>query len=327
MNELHMPLKVDHNNYWDSLVNYSDIILTENTEESDDKAEIFMATIGIAVIFLAVLGIITNILVLILSFCHVTGDFGSYVANLAIVDIVCGIVFAFMGYINVDNKFSFGLMTHSTFAFYGSFGVMVCALVPISLSRVIALTKPHLYNWLFSGRRSLLVCVIFDLAPIALLFMILAVDQDQSKLLYFTYAGLTVLSYIVAFLSNYMVFRIVARHILVVQNLRDHVRLLETRQIALATFAQAIVPLICQVPAFLTLSSIVLLTEPMTNGIVITITQLGLAANPLLDALITIIVIKQYRKEAIICFASVGTCGRRTSAFFDETKPVLETRL
>ncbi|RCN36921.1 hypothetical protein ANCCAN_17184 [Ancylostoma caninum] len=125
--------------------------------------------------------------------------------------------------------------------------------------------------------------------------MIMTVDQEHARWLYFTYAGLTVLSYVVAFLSNYVVFRVVARHIRVVQNLRDHVRLLETRQIALATFAQAIVPLICQVPAFLALSSIILLTEPITNGTVIAITQLGLAANPLLDALITIIVIKQYR--------------------------------
>ncbi|VDM74315.1 unnamed protein product [Strongylus vulgaris] len=223
------------------------------------KDEYFKTAIGISVIFLAMLGILTNILVLILSFCHVTGDFGNLVANLAVVDIACGFVFAFMGFINVeDNKkhFSFGLMTYILLAFYGSFGVMVCALVPISLSRVIALTKPHLSIWLFSGRRSLLVCVLFDLAPIALLFMvdiqlhisqmIMTVGrQERARWLYF-YAGLTVLSYIVAFLSNYMVFRIVARHIRVVQNLRDHVRLLETRQIALATFAQAIVPLICQ---------------------------------------------------------------------------------
>ncbi|KHJ85913.1 hypothetical protein OESDEN_14351 [Oesophagostomum dentatum] len=62
-------------------------------------------------------------------------------------------------------------MTYSAFAFYGSFGVMVCALVPISLSRVVALTKSHLSRWLFSGRRSLVVCVLFDLVPIAILFV------------------------------------------------------------------------------------------------------------------------------------------------------------
>ena len=38
-----------------------------------------------------------------------------------------------------------------------------------------------------------------------------------------------------------------ARHIAVVQNLRDHARLIETRQVAVATLAQAFVPLVCQV--------------------------------------------------------------------------------
>ncbi|RCN36923.1 hypothetical protein ANCCAN_17186 [Ancylostoma caninum] len=196
------------------------------------------------------------------------------------------------------------LMVYSVFIFYGSFGVMVCALVPISLSRVISLTKPHLSNWLFSGRRSIAICVLFDVIPIvALICMNIAVGKEHKRWLNSAYTGLTILSYIVAFLLNYIVFRIVARHIRVVQNLRDHARLLETRQIALATFAQAIIPLICQVsfirirqklyvPAFLSWFT---MRKPMTSWTVTAIAQLGVAANPLLDALITIIVIKQYR--------------------------------
>ncbi|EYC20036.1 hypothetical protein Y032_0023g836 [Ancylostoma ceylanicum] len=185
--------------------------------------------------------------------------------------------------------------------------------------------KSALFKYMFLGQPN-----NFKFPKVISLQMIMTVDQENARLLYFTYAGFTVLSYIVAFLSNYVVFRVVARHIRVVQNLRDHVRLLETRQIALATFAQAIVPLICQVPAFLTLSSIILLTEPITNGTVIAITQLGLAANPLLDALITIIVIKQYRRETVACFSSLGksACGgRKSSNLYDETKTVLETKL
>ncbi|ETN70183.1 hypothetical protein NECAME_05004 [Necator americanus] len=187
-------------------------------------------------------------------------------------------------------------------------------------------------------------CTISGFCPVILFFsvffsdffeyrknqLIMIVDDEHAKWLYFIYIGFTVLSYIVAFLSNYIVFRTVARHIRVIQNLRDHVRLLETRQIALATFAQAIIPLISQVPAFLTLSSIMLLTEPTTNRTVIAITQLGLAANPLLDALITIIVIKQYRRETVACLYSMGrsACGiRKASNLYDETKVVLEIRL
>ncbi|RCN27656.1 hypothetical protein ANCCAN_26609, partial [Ancylostoma caninum] len=62
---------------------------------------------------------------------------------------------------------------------------------------------------LFSGQRSIAACVLFDVIPIALLFMIMTVDQEHARWLYFTYAGLTVLSYVVAFLSNYVVFRVV----------------------------------------------------------------------------------------------------------------------
>ncbi|KAL6724435.1 hypothetical protein Aduo_019326 [Ancylostoma duodenale] len=174
MDDYPTTMKGNHMDFLDSLANYSDFIFPEEIEDISEENEFFMTAVGIAVIILALMGILTNILVLVLSFCHVTGDFGNFVANLAVVDIVCGVVFAFMGYINVEDDkklFSFRVMTYSAFAFYGSFGVMVCALVPISLSRVIALTKPHLSNWLFSGQRSIAVCVLFDVIPIALLFV------------------------------------------------------------------------------------------------------------------------------------------------------------
>ncbi|KAL6724438.1 hypothetical protein Aduo_019329 [Ancylostoma duodenale] len=331
MNDFPASIKANNVNLLGNLANYSDIVFLEKIEDTSHEDDLFKTIVGIAVITLAVLGILTNILVLILSFCHVTGDFGNFVANLAVVDIVCGAVFAFMGYINVQGgkmPFSIGLMVYSVFIFYGSFGVMVCALVPISLSRVISLTKPHLSNWLFSGRRSIAICVLFDVIPIvALICMNVTVGKEHKRWLNFAYTGLTILSYIVAFLLNYIVFRIVARHIRVVQNLRDHVRLLETRQIALATFAQAIIPLICQVPAFLSWFT---MRKPMTSWTVTAIAQLGVAANPLLDALITITVIKQYRTEALACFSSLGksACGgRKSSNLYDETKEVLETKL
>lgn len=49
------------------------------------------------------------------------------------------------------------------------------------------------------------------------------------------------------FIINIIVFRFVARHIKVVQNLFDHTRLAEIRQVAISTFIQAIAPLVCQV--------------------------------------------------------------------------------
>ena len=58
-------------------------------------------------------------------------------------------------------------------------------------------------------------------------------------------------------------------------------------------------------PAFLTLSSILLLVQPLTNGKVIVVTQLWLAASPFFDALITLFVIKQYRTQAVAYFCNI----------------------
>ncbi|RCN36922.1 hypothetical protein ANCCAN_17185 [Ancylostoma caninum] len=102
MNDFPASIKANNVNLLGNLANYSDIVFLEKIEDTSHEDELFKTIVGIAVITLALLGILTNILVLILSFCHVTGDFGNFVANLAVVDIVCGAVFAFMGYINVQ---------------------------------------------------------------------------------------------------------------------------------------------------------------------------------------------------------------------------------
>ncbi|CAP20737.2 Protein CBG24032 [Caenorhabditis briggsae] len=224
----------------------------------------FETIVGIAVIFSAVTGIFTNLLVILLSFGHVHGDFRFFVANLAVVDILCGSVFMFMGYINVndDHHIPSQFLYYMTLAFYGSFGTMICAIVPISLSRVLALSNASVYTTIFGGRRSLFFCVFLDLLPIGILYLICVVDHDLAKILFYCFAFITTFAYFVAFTTNYMVFRVVgesvfsselflcfipAKHIKVVENLHDQARLLETRQVAIATLAQAIIPLFCQV--------------------------------------------------------------------------------
>ncbi|CAB3400597.1 unnamed protein product [Caenorhabditis bovis] len=280
------------NNDWDITLNYTDFHL-EDLKKNHTFENDFETIVGLCVVISAIMGVLANIVVIILSFGHVKGDFSLFVANLAVVDIVCGFIFMFMGYINVNDTHNIPItfLYYMTLAFYGSFGTMICALVPISLSRVLALSNTKLYKTFFDGHKSLLFCILLDSLPVAILY--------------------------------------VTRHIEVVQNLRDQVRLLETRQVAIATLAQALIPLLCQVPAFLTLSSILLLSEPITNGHVIYITQLWLALSPLLDAIITILVIKQYRMECFMCASTVGKiCSlARTNMFFSEEKEVFETQL
>uniref|UniRef100_A0AC34GQQ2 G-protein coupled receptors family 1 profile domain-containing protein n=1 Tax=Panagrolaimus sp. ES5 TaxID=591445 RepID=A0AC34GQQ2_9BILA len=274
--------------------------------DSDEDSS-FRLYVALLVVSAAIIGLIINVFILLLTLFHIRGDYRHFVANLAIVDIVGALLFAFMGYVNLSDRqqFSVKIMTYSAFAFYGSFGVMICALVPVSLSRVVAASKPKTYDKLFSGKRALAVCAIADMAPIVLLVVICLSRHDTGRWLFFVYAFLTFAAYVVTFVSNIVVFRIVAKHIHVVQCLHDKTRLLETRQVALATLAQAVVPLVCQVPAFLTLSSALLLVEPLTDGNVIVITQLWLAASPMFDGFITLFVIKQYRNHTIACCAAI----------------------
>ncbi|CAD6188865.1 unnamed protein product [Caenorhabditis auriculariae] len=311
---------------WDIPSNYS-----KHLGDAPGENE-FETIVGLCVVCSAALGIFANIAVMLLSFGHVKGDFRHFVANLAFVDILCGFIFAIMGYINMndEHRIPSHILYYLALAFYGSFGVMICALVPISISRVLALTRPSLYTTLFTGRRSMFFCLISDMLPVSLLYLICLVGPDLARLLFYMFATITVAAYIVAFATNYIVFRIVARHIRVVQNLRDQARLLETRQIAIATLGQAFIPLVCQVPAFLTLSSVLLLSEPITNGHVSSIIQLWLANSPLLDAIITILVIKQYRKECLSCASAVGKRmwkSRKTTIIYTDEKEAFETRL
>ncbi|CAJ0583469.1 unnamed protein product, partial [Mesorhabditis spiculigera] len=313
---------------WDG--NFSEIDFAEYTNRDDQHD--FRTIIGISVMTAAILGIIANFFVLALSMQKVQGDFRHYVANLALVDIICGFLFAFMGFVNVEKNgrlFSMELLTFCALAFYGSFGVMVCALTPISLSRILAASCPAVYEKLFAGPKAMLICILSDLAPVSLLVVMCFANQQLARWLFFCYAIVTVAAYLIAFISNTMVFRIVARHIRVVQSLRDASRLLETRQIAIATLAQALVPLVCQVPAFLTLSSSLLHVEPVTTSEVIVLTQLWLAASPLFDALITIGVIKQYRKETIRLFTSSckGAAKRKPTStmIYSDEKEAFDT--
>jgi hypothetical protein len=53
-----------------------------------------------------------------------------------------------MGYINLTDRsqISNTVMAYSAFAFYGSFGLLIFALVPVSLSRVLAASRPKVYD-------------------------------------------------------------------------------------------------------------------------------------------------------------------------------------
>uniref|UniRef100_A0A914USY0 G protein-coupled receptor n=1 Tax=Plectus sambesii TaxID=2011161 RepID=A0A914USY0_9BILA len=269
-----------------------------NVRDSDDD-EHYRTLIAYLVITAAALGLLLNCFVIILSFFYVQGDFRYFIANLALVDALCAVLFAFVGFVNLGSvsrgRFSFRVLKVTALAFYGgSFGMMVCALVPVSISRLVAATRPQLYERLFTQRMVFVVCFVFDTLPLAVLIILAdpwSLWRPNHTYWLIAHAAVTILAYLLTFVCNTLVFRKVARHIAVVGCLQHRSRLLETRQVAIATLAQAIVPLFCQVPAFLALASALVL-DPLISAEMAFVTQLWLAANPLFDALITICVIR-----------------------------------
>ena len=100
--------------------------------------------------------------------------------------------------------------------------------------------------------------------------------------------------------------------------------LIETRQIASATLAQAMVPLF-QLPAFLTFSSALLHVEPLPHDQLAVLWQLCLAFSPLLNALITIACVKQYRKHVGRLFCGAACCSPQRSSLATTEAKALAT--
>ncbi|KAI6188736.1 hypothetical protein M3Y98_00386300 [Aphelenchoides besseyi] len=65
--------------------------------------EVFRTLIAILVITTAFLGLVTNAFTMYISI-NIQGDYRHFIANLAVVDIVCALLYMFMGYVNLDRS-------------------------------------------------------------------------------------------------------------------------------------------------------------------------------------------------------------------------------
>jgi hypothetical protein len=71
---------------------------------------------------------VSNFFVLLLSLFSVRGDYRLFIANLALVDSLCALLYAFMGLLwsigrPLQRQLPLGLLTQSALCFYGSFGI------------------------------------------------------------------------------------------------------------------------------------------------------------------------------------------------------------
>lgn len=130
--------------------NFSEYDLELHQILREPREENFRHVISILVVSASVLGLIVNLFILVISVWHIRGDYRLFIANLAAVDIVCALLYGFLGFVNLTqgdyHQISSAIMTYSAFAFYGSFGVLIFALVPVSISRIVAASQPKVYN-------------------------------------------------------------------------------------------------------------------------------------------------------------------------------------
>jgi len=132
---------------------------------SKQIAAFFITLFQIPYIFFRT-GVLSNMFVLMLSLFSVRGDYRLFIANLALVDSLCGIppnsiefaispilalLYAFMGLLwsigrPLQRQIPLGILTQSALCFYGSFGVLVAALLPVSFSRIVAAWWPKHYE-------------------------------------------------------------------------------------------------------------------------------------------------------------------------------------
>ena len=80
--------------------------------------------------FKTVAGVLSNVFVLLLSLFSVRGDYRLFIANMALVDSLCALLYAFMGLLwsigrPLQRQLPLALLTQSALCFYGSFGAFL----------------------------------------------------------------------------------------------------------------------------------------------------------------------------------------------------------
>uniref|UniRef100_A0A914WR16 G-protein coupled receptors family 1 profile domain-containing protein n=1 Tax=Plectus sambesii TaxID=2011161 RepID=A0A914WR16_9BILA len=250
----------------------------------------------------SVLSLVVNSVVLVLSVARVRGDFVLFMANLAIADCLFSIIH--MANTLCINGAAIGhrqLCRRLLDAMLPGFSLTVFALVPIALSRYILLCNRHLYGRLRIKKLAVLYCIMFDVIGIAL--TITAQHIKVSVPLTFILISLTVVaSLAVVFLCDIGVFRKVSVLVKLALTMQHESRLRIAKQLAITTFLQALQPIIFQVPFVVFTLVHISIFPSLDLGALLELVLLGLAINPLLDGIITLLVVKKYR-DGILSFS------------------------
>uniref|UniRef100_A0A915BIN0 G protein-coupled receptor n=1 Tax=Parascaris univalens TaxID=6257 RepID=A0A915BIN0_PARUN len=178
---------------------------------------------------------------------------------------------------------------------------MSVALVPISVDRYLKVCR-----WNASKIKIKtpipLVCLFVDFFPLFTLLIcgLLHIADRITNTLYMVI--IPVGSLLIVLVCNIALFISISRHAKVVATFENRRRINETQQLARATCIQAATPLFMQLPSLLGIFSI--MGTDLTGSVLIwhlaNLIWFLMLLNPLVDAIVTLVVVKAYRR-AVRC--------------------------
>uniref|UniRef100_A0A1I8AGS2 G_PROTEIN_RECEP_F1_2 domain-containing protein n=1 Tax=Steinernema glaseri TaxID=37863 RepID=A0A1I8AGS2_9BILA len=250
----------------------------------------------------ASLGICLNLLVFFIGCFSIKGSYRHYLSNLAVVDTL----FAVGALVTIiDFHFShLPVWIRELAKSICSLMVppMSVALVPISVDRYLKICARN------KTRRCQIpipmVCIFADVFPLITLMTFKVLNFSDRLTNSFYMVIIPVSSLLIVLCCNIALFCFISRHVTVIASLENRRRLNETKQLVRATCIQAVTPLCMQLPSLLGIFSI-MTNDEITDGehadivwYLANIFWLIIVFNPLVDAIVTLFVVRSYRNAA-----------------------------
>ncbi|KAK0398205.1 hypothetical protein QR680_002474 [Steinernema hermaphroditum] len=274
------------------------------TNESNNENYTVESFVGVfySQMIVASLGICLNLLVFFIGCFSIKGSYRHYLSNLAAVDTL----FALGALITIiDFHFSHlppWLRELAKSLCSLMIPPMSVALVPISVDRYLKICARN------KTRRCQIpipvVCILADVFPLATLMTFKVLNFPDRLTNSFYMVIIPVSSLLIVLCCNIALFCFISRHVTVIASLENRRRLNETKQLVRATCIQAVTPLCMQLPSLLGIFSIVTnaqITDGQHADIVwylANIFWLIIVFNPLVDAIVTLLVVRSYRSAA-----------------------------
>ncbi|MFH4976266.1 hypothetical protein AB6A40_002975 [Gnathostoma spinigerum] len=177
---------------------------------------------------------------------------------------------------------------------------MSVALVPISVDRYLKVCRRRLHKVRISIPIPI-ICIVVDFFPLSMLIActLLGVSDRLTNSLYMVIVPVGSLFIVLA--CNIALFISISHHAKIVSTFENCRRMNETRQIARATCIQAATPLFIQLPSLLGIFSIMGSADQAESDNVIlwrlaNVIWFMMLLNPLLDALVTLFIVKTYSR-------------------------------